>query len=611
MAAALGDEPLRDLFEARDLRVLTLRGRLTPGRDIAEARTELDIIGADLERAYPATNRNQALIVQTELEARFADHHDAGLVMLLTILSTVVLGVACANVAGLLASRGPGRAREIALRLAMGASRARLIRQLVTESMALALAGGLGGLAVGRIGIQILRQIQYPSDAVQPPRMELDERALIFSLIVAMGSALLFGMGPAVETTRMDLSSAIRATDPALRGRWRFTGRATLVATQVALSMVLITIAVFTLQIFRRVSTNGPGFHVTQVAKVSVDTAHRRYSDRQTTAFVEQALDAARRLPNVTSASVTSRMPLWGLDVIEIAPEGGELLDGQRGVNALVASVDGDYFQTMGIPVLRGRTFRSTDIAGAPRVAIVNEALARRHWPDYDAVGRRFRVVGEDDTWVQVVGVARNSKYAYIVEPQQEALYLPFQQQPRGGMVLLARTAGDSTAAVRPLRDIARNLDPELPVFDAQTVEMFYAARATGLLTMATEMVGGIGAMGTMLTMVGLYSLVSHSVLRRTREIGIRMAIGATYRHVLAMILQQGMKPAWFGIPVGLVLSTAATRSLPSIFPTADRYEPRTFLVIVPLLLIVALLAAFVPARRAALVDPTVALRHE
>ena len=441
--------------------------------------------------------------------------------------------------------------------------------------------------------------------------MELDERALIFSLIVAMGSALLFGMGPAVATTRMDLSSAIRATDSALRGRWRFTGRATLVATQVALSMVLITIAVFTLQIFRRVSTNGPGFHVTQVAKVSVDTAHRRYSDRQTTAFVEQALDAARRLPNVTSASVTSRMPLWGLDVIEIAPEGAELLDGQRGVNALVASVDGDYFQTIGIPVLRGRTFRSTDIAGAPRVAIVNEALARRHWPDHDAVGRRFRVVGEDDTWVQVVGVARNSKYAYIVEPQQEALDLPFQQQPRGGMVLLARTARDRSppsgrSATSPATSIRSSRSST-----RRPLRCSMRPAPPASLTMATEMVGGIGAMGTMLTMVGLYSLVSHSVLRRTREIGIRMAIGATYRHVLAMILQQGMEPAWFGIPVGLVLSTAATRSLPSIFPTADRYEPRTFLVIVPLLLVVALLAAFVPARRAALVDPTMALRHE
>jgi ABC-type antimicrobial peptide transport system permease subunit len=190
-------------------------------------------------------------------------------------------------------------------------------------------------------------------------------------------------------------------------------------------------------------------------------------------------------------------------------------------------------------------------------------------------------------------------------------LYLPFRQEPRGTIVVLAATAGDSLSTVRPLREIIRTLDPELPIAEAQTIEAFYAARATGFLKIATEMVGGIGLMGTALTMVGLYGLVSFSVARRTREIGIRMAIGATYAHVLKMILRQGMRPAWFGLGAGLILSVAATRLLPSLFPTADRYEPRTFLIVVPALLAVTLLAAFVPARRAARVDPTVALRHD
>src|SRR5688572_19519890 len=430
IAPALGDELIRGVLGARDLRILTIRGRLGPDVDIAQARAELDAIGRDLARAHPATHRDQPLIAQTELEARFGDRLDAGLVLLLAILSAVVLGVACANVAGLLASRAPLRAREIALRLAVGASRGRLVRQLVTESVLLALAGGIAGLAVGRAGILILQQMQYPSDTIQPPRMELDQRALLFSLAVAMGSAFLFGIGPALQTTRLDLARSIHTGDTAMRRRWFPTGRASLVAVQVALSLVLVTVAVFTLQMFRRVAATGPGFHVTQMAKVSVDTAHRQYSDEQATALLESALDRARRLPGVTSAGATTRMPLWGIDSISIVPEGRQLLEREGGVKAIVARVDDGYFETMGIPIVRGRGFQRTDAAGGPAVAIVNETLARRYWPQRDAVGSRFHAVGDAGDWVQIVGVARDSRHFYIVEPPQEALYLPFRQSP-------------------------------------------------------------------------------------------------------------------------------------------------------------------------------------
>ena len=314
MAPALGDEAIRAILTTRDLRLLSVRGRLEPGVGITEARAELESIGLDLERAHPATNRDQPLIVQTEIELRFADRIDAGLVALLSILSSVVLAVACANVAGLLASRAPVRAREISLRLALGAGRGRLVRQLITESLALALAGGVCGLAVGRAGILILQQMQYPTDSIQPPSFQLDERALVFSLAIAMASAFLFGIGPALQTTRVDLAGSIRNGDVAVPRRWRLSLRTSLVATQVALSLVLITIAVFTLQIFKRVATTGPGFRTTQMAKVSVDTTHRQYSDQQVTALAEQAVQAAERLPGVTSATVTSRMPFWGME---------------------------------------------------------------------------------------------------------------------------------------------------------------------------------------------------------------------------------------------------------------------------------------------------------
>jgi putative ABC transport system permease protein len=604
---------LHNLLTARDRRMLTIRGRLKPGAGLAEARADMAAIGEDLQRAYPATNRNFPVIAQTQLEARLStDWFDTGLVFLGSLLSTAVLAVACANVAGLLGSRAPQRAREIATRLAMGAARGRLIRQLITESLVLSLVGGVCGLAVGRAGIVVLRQWQNATDMMQPPNFQLDERALMFSLAVAMASAFIFGIGPALYTTRVDLAGSMKSSDTASSTKWHVMSRSHLVAIQVALSLVLVTIAVFTIQVFRRVSTEGPDFRVTQVAKISVDTAHRQYNLRESTAFFERALVAARRLPAVTSATVVSWMPLWGLETAAIVPEGYQIPEGQQGVRPIVASIDEDYFDTLDIPILAGRSFRPTDTADAPRVAIVNETLARKYWPDRSAVGRRFRLGGEDGPWVEIVGVASNSKYFYAIEPPQEAMYLPFRQDPHGAMVMLAKTSGESLALIPPLRDIVRALDSELPVYDAQTVETFYNARATNFLKMATQMIGGLGMMGMLLTMVGLYGLVSHAVSRRTREIGIRMAIGATAWHVLRMILHQGMKPTWAGLLAGALLSVVTTRMMPMVIPTDSRYnDGRTLVLVLPLVAAVALIAAFVPARRAARIDPTVALRYE
>jgi len=277
----------------------------------------------------------------------------------------------------------------------------------------------------------------------------------------------------------------------------------------------------------------------------------------------------------------------------------------------MTASIDEDYFRTMEIPLLSGRSFRATDTADSAPVAIVNDTLARRYWPQGNAVGSRFRLGGSDGPWVQIVGVAADSKYFYIIEPAQIALYFPYRQQPHGSMVLLAQTAGESAAVVGTLREVVSGLDRDLPTFDAQTIEAFYEARAIGFLRTATEMIGALGVMGILLTMVGLYGLVSYAVSRRTREIGIRIAIGATYARILNMILRQGMRPAWVGLPIGLALSVATTRVMPIVLPSTDRTDVRLFLIAVPLLFAVVLFAAFVPARRAAKVDPTIALRCE
>jgi len=611
MWSRITNVPGPDPLTARGVRGLNVKGRLKPGVTITEAQAELTVIAKDLERAYPDTNEDVAIAAQTEFGMRVERNPlDAGALAILSALSLAVLCVACANVAGLLSSRAPVRAREIALRMAIGAGRTRIVRQLVTESLAIALAGGLGGIGIGYAGIVLLRQIQYPTDVVAFPVIQLDQRALIFSLAVAMASAFVFGLGPAIQTARVDLVNSLKTGDAVAVGRRRLTGRNALVALQVALSLVLLTMTVFALQIFRGEYEKGPGFRITHLAKLTIDPSQARYTQSRSLHFFERAVDEARRVPGVRSAAVTSSMPLFAqLEARAIIPEGYRLPDGQSSVRPWTSSVDESYFDTLGIPLLGGRSFRPTDGPDAPRVAIVSEAFAQHYGPGLAAVGRRFWVNDEPQGWVEVVAVARTSNFLYPGEPPQELVYFPFRQEPRSSMVLLAETTGDSSAVLAPLRDMLRRMDANVPAYDLQTIEAFYDARLTAIGRVITRLVGGIGLMGMTLTIVGLYGLVSYAVSRRTREIGIRIAIGASAGRVLGMILRQGMTPAWFGVPAGLLLSAATARVLPMLAPFTYRIEPWTFLFLVPMLLVVTLFAALVPARRAARVDPTVALR--
>jgi predicted permease len=607
-----------DPLTSRDVRTLTVKGRVNPGVTLAEARAELGAIGADLERAYPETNRNYGLTAQTELDVRFEQRPlDAWLIVMLTTLSVAVLCVACANVAGLLTSRAPVRAREIALRQAIGAGRGRLVRQLITESLGIALAGGIGGLAVGYVGIVLLRQIQLPTDVVSIPVLQIDRRALAYSLGLAMASAFLFGLGPALQTTRVNLVSSLKSTNLDSARRRRVSGRNALVVVQVALSLVLLTVSVGTYQVFRRAFALGPGFRTTQMAKITINPGQARYSQAAAARFFEQALDHARRLAGARSAAVTSAMPLFSWEsAVSIVPEGYQLPTGQTGVRSFTNSVDEGYFDTMEIAIVAGRAFRATDTSDDARVAIVNETFAQHYWPGHDALHRRLRIdpdPGSDrkPVWVEVVGIARTSTYGYFAEPPQDMVYFPFRQVPHGAMVLLTQTAGDSATLLSPLRDMVRALDPDVPAYDVQTMETFFAARVTTIGSVLNRLVGGMGLIGMTLTMVGLYGLVSYAVSRRTREIGIRVAVGASYARVLRMILAQGMAPATVGLAIGFVLSLATARFLAATVPVAQPYDAGTLFIAVPILLVTTLVASFLPARRAARVDPTIALRCE
>jgi predicted permease len=602
-------------LEARDARNLRLKGRLKPGVSQAQAQSELTAIAADLERAYPATNKNQQFLVNTELQARVAeDPPDATLVAMLATLAIGVLLVACGNVAGLLMSRAPVRAREMALRLAIGAGRGRLVRQLITESLLVAVAGGVLGLGVGYAGMILFRQIEIPTDLPIALPFQMDRRALLFSLGVAVASAVIFGLVPAMQASRTDLTAIMKASDAVAPGRRRRWGRALLASGQVAVSVVLLVVAMFMYRGFGHELLVGPGYRTDHLMMMGFDTRLIRYSDAQSQQFFQEIAERARAVPGVKAVTMTTSIPMLNdtLGGAPIAPEGFQFPPGKENIETLMSRIDEYYFDAMGIPLVSGRNFSRRDDENAPRVAIVNQHLAQHYWPNQDPLGKRFRLKSANDAWVEIVGVAKTSKYIFIAEPPTDFLYLPYRQNTAQRMMLVAQSTGDAAAVAAPLRDVVRDLDVNMPLSNVRTMAQLYQMRAISVFNVLVTMVGAMGLMGLALSIVGLYGLVAYSATRRTREIGIRMAIGATAQTVLRMVLGQGVALALTGLVVGLAGSVGAGKLLNAAFPGGnDQRDLMALVLVAPVVLAVTVLATYIPARRASRVNPMEALRYE
>jgi macrolide transport system ATP-binding/permease protein len=613
MSPQLLTDPKAASLEARDARNLTIKARLAPGVSQAAAQAELTTIGADLERAYPDTNKNRRWAVRTELQARIAQSPpDAMLVAMLATLAVAVLLVACANVAGLLTSRAPVRAREMAMRLAIGAGRGRLVRQLVTESLLTALLGGAAGLGVGYAGMILFRQVELPTDLPIQLTFRMDDRALLFSFVASVLSALLSGLLPAIQASRADLTSVMKAGDAVTPGRRRRWGRTLLVGGQVALSVVLLAVALFMYRGFSSQLAAGPGYRTDHLLMMTFDTSLVRYTDSQSARFFKDVADRAREVPGVTRVAMATAVPMSNSVGIEpVVPEGFHFPAGKENATVLASRVDEHYFDIMGLTILRGRGFTADDAGDAPKVAVVNEVFARRYWPNQDPIGKRFRLV-RDQSWVEVVGLAKTSKYLFIMEPPTEFLYFPYRQRRVEEMVMVVHAAGDPASLSAPLRAVAQRLDPNLPIYNVRTMAEFYRMRATTIFNVIISTVGGMGLMGLGLAIVGLYGLVAYAASRRTREIGIRVAIGAGETDVLRMILGQGLWLAVAGLVVGLAASVGAGQLMAAAFPTGgDQQDLGALLIVIPIVLAVTFAAAFVPARRASRTNPMQALRQE
>jgi predicted permease len=595
----------------RDVRWLFVKGRLKPGVGMDQAETDIAAISKGLQKTYPDADRDQQLRVETELQVRIDQAPPmAAFVGMLVLLGLCVLAVACANVAGLLLSRSRARSREIAVRLAIGAGRGSLVRQLLFENLLVAVAGGVAGVFVAYAGTEFFNTFSFPSDLPVAIKAAVDGRVLLFTLAVAVVSTLFFGLAPALAATRPDLVRALKAGDADSGGKRRLWGRNAIVAGQVALSLVLLTISAVLLHGFRSQLLQGPGFRTERLFLTSFETQLAHYSDDQTSQFYGNLLQRTRLAPGVRSAALTSAIPLISGDGLDFVPEGYQLPRGERAPRAFAAYVSDGYFGTLDIPIQRGRGFLESDRQGAPLVAVINEYGAKQFWPKGDALGKRMTANGDE---VQIVGVVRNAKYVWLTEPPFACVYLPFRQHPRSTLTLVAESNVQDAGTLAPVvRDVVRGLDPDMPVFDVHTMHNVYTVRAVSTPNELADIVAALGLMGLILAVVGLYGLVAYSVSRRTREIGIRMAIGADRPKVTWMVLQQGLQLGGAGVAAGLALSVFACNILTSrMWVATFDVNPLLYAVIALPLLGVTLLATWAPARRASRVDPMRALRDE
>jgi macrolide transport system ATP-binding/permease protein len=587
--------------------------RLKPGVSQEQAQAEAASIMAQLEREHPQFNEGRRLRIVQTWEAPFgAATVLTPVLAVLTILVALVLVIACANVANLLLSRAVSRRREVAVRLSLGASRGRLVRQLLTESLLLSFVAGVAGVVMAYWTMDVIMAFVPPVDLPLDLGLRMDGTTLVFALAVSAITGVLFGLAPALQASSPQTINALKEEGRSGSGG-RTTGRlrSALVVSQVAVCLVLLVGATLFLRSFIAAQTLSPGFDADRLVTASMDMFPSGYTGERYREFQRRTLDAVRALPGVEAAAFGSRIPLGfgGNNSTTVDIDGYQPRENEE-VVITYSTVSARYFETMGIPLRAGREYDDTDTATSPRTIVINEAMARRYWPDGNALGRILRF-GPNAS--EVIGIVADAKYNSINERPLPQLFVPMARSEVSTLRLFVRTTGDPSPLVAEVRNAIRTLDPNLPVYDARTLNE-HLQGAVFAQRMAANLLGAMGVLALLLAAIGLYGVMAYAVSQRTQEMGIRLALGASPASLLNLIVGHGMKLTMVGLAIGLVLALAAFGSIGAVrtlLPGISPLDPITFVAVPAALAAIAFLATWIPARRAGKVDPLVALRVE
>ncbi len=604
-------EPGNDWLNERNNANLFVLGRLKQGISRAQAEASFQSVTSQLAREYPDEDAGRS--VRLLSPGLFTPEIRSAVIGFTGVLMAVVgllLLIACVNLANLLLARATERRKEIAIRLALGASRARLVRQLLTESVLLSIAGGALGLLLAVWIVDLVGAIKLPMDIALAFDLSLDWRVLLFTFLLSLLTGIVFGLLPALQSSNPNLVSSLK-DDVAAGGFRRSRLRNTLVVAQMALSLLLLICAGLIVRSLQHARSMNPGFNSENAVAVSFDVGLQGYDEAKGRAFQQRVVERVAAIPGVQSATLVTNLPLSiNYNSTNVYIEGQPFVSSSNLPAVIPNSIGLNYFQTMGI-ALRGRDFTAQDKEKESRVAIVNETFARRFFPEQSAIGKRFNFGGPNEPYWEIIGVAADGKYNTLGEKPQPLVYRSLLRRYDSTTTLVARTiATDPQPIIRAIRREIGSLDPNLPLYDVKTLNEhmnipLFPAR------MAALVLGSFGVLALLLAGIGVYGVMSYAVSQRTREIGIRMALGAQPRDVLRLVVGQGMLLALIGTGVGLIAAFALTRVMSGLLYGVSAIDPLTFVGVPLLLACVALIACLIPARRATKVDPMIALRHE
>jgi putative ABC transport system permease protein len=588
---------------------LSVVGRLKPGVSVEQARTEMITIAGRLATQYPDANTGWSVKLGPMLEFAVRDIKPALLVLLGAV--AFVLLIACANVANLLLARAAGRQKEIAIRTAMGARRWRIVRQLLTESVLLALTGGVVGLVLANWGMKLLLTLA-PQNLPRINDASLDGRALGFTAAITLLTGMIFGLVPALQASKPNLNEVMKdAGRGSTESGRRQLIRSTLVVLEVASALVLLVGAGLMIKSFWRLQQVDPGFNPNNALTASVALPRRKYPEEdQQAAFYKQLIEKLATLPGVQTAGAGNVIPLSNDYVLGFVIEGRPPLPPGAGQSTNYYAVSADYFKAMGIPLLRGRVFTEQDTKNTTRVAVINDSMAKKFFPNEDPIGKRIHVTNGPTTFREIVGIVGDVKHYSLEQTATLQTYEPYTQQPFSNMTLVVRTAGDPTSLSSAIRNEVLKLDKEQPVSTITTLDQLVST-SIAQQKFSMLLLGVFAAVAMLLAAIGIYGVLSYAVTQRTHEIGIRMALGAGRRDVLRLVMGHGMILTGIGVALGLMAAFLLTRLMSTLLFSVNATDPLTFGLIPLLLVTIALLACWIPARRATQVDPLVALHYE